>query len=170
MRARLIAAILLASVGGAALARPQTAPPAAAPAEAPFTYQKLMVQMRDGAKMETVILRPRGVPGKLPILFQRTPYGIPQAAPIFIPPSWKPLVADGYIFVFQSMRGRFGSDGKFTLSTGIKTTPNEATDAYDSIAWLVKHVPDNNGKVGMWGVSYHGFAAALSLDKPFLAL
>jgi len=170
MRARLIAAILLASVGGAALARPQTAPPAAAPAETPFTYQKLMVPMRDGAKMETVIIRPKGATGKLPILFQRTPYGVPQAAPNFIPPSWKPLVADGYIFVFQSMRGRFGSDGKFTLSTGVKTTPNEATDAYDSIDWLVKNVPDNNGKVGMWGVSYPGFAAAVSLAKPHPAL
>ena len=112
-----------------------------------------MVPMHDGAKMETVIIAPKGA-AKLPILFQRTPYGVPGALPPQLPGSWKPLVADGYIFVFQSMRGRFGSDGKFTLSTSVKTSPNEATDAYDSIAWLVKNVPNNNGKVGMWGVSY----------------
>ena len=169
MRAKaLIAVALLASVGSVALARPQSAPPAAA--TAPFTFEKIMIPMRDGAKLETVIIRPAGASAKLPILFQRTPYGVPGAAPPFVPASWKPLVADGYIFVFQSMRGRFGSDGTFTLSTGVKTEPNEATDAYDSIGWMVKNLSGNNGKVGMWGVSYPGFAAAVALAKPHPAL
>lgn len=154
-------------------ARPQTPPPAPAQ-QSPFTFEKVMVPMRDGAKMETVILRPRGATGPLPILFQRTPYGIPDAAPPSVPGSWKSLADDGYIFVFQSMRGRFGSDGTFTLSTAVHPndpkTVDEATDAYDSIDWLVKNLPDNNGKVGMWGVSYPGFTAAVALVNPHPAL
>ncbi len=154
-------------------ARPQSPPPAPAQ-QAPFTFEKVMVPMHDGAKMETVILRPRGQTGPLPILFQRTPYGVPQGAPPTVPGGWKSLVDDGYIFVFQSMRGRFGSDGTFTLSTAVHpndpTTVDEATDAYDSIDWLVKQVPDNNGKVGMWGVSYPGFAAAVALVNPHPAV
>jgi putative CocE/NonD family hydrolase len=172
MRKGLIAAFLLIGVSAGAIARPQaTAPVAAEPGMADqFTLTRVMVPMKDGAKMETVIIAPKGVKEKLPILFQRTPYGVPDGLPKQVPASWKPLVADGYIFVFQSMRGRFGSDGKFTLSTSVKTAPNEATDAYDAIGWLVKNVPNNNGKVGMWGVSYPGFAAAVALAKPHPAL
>ena len=81
-------------------ARPQTPPPAPAP-QSPFTFEKVMVPMRDGARMETVIIRPRGRSGALPILFQRTPYGVPDAAPPTVPGSWKSLADDGYIFVFQ---------------------------------------------------------------------
>jgi len=176
MRAKgLIAAILLLGASGIALARPQAAlPPAASDVASQFTYTKVMVPVRDGAKLETVIIAPKNASGKLPILFQRTPYGVPRALPPAIPASWKPLVADGYIFVFQSMRGRFGSDGVFTLSTAVhpndpKAT-DEASDAYDAIDWLVKNVPNNSGKVGMWGVSYPGFAAAVALAKPHPAL
>jgi putative CocE/NonD family hydrolase len=176
MRAKgLIAAILLLGASGIALARPQAAPPpAASDVASQFTYTKVMVPVRDGAKLETVIIAPRNASGKLPILFQRTPYGVPQALPPAIPASWKPLVADGYIFVFQSMRGRFGSDGVFTLSTAVHPNDpkktDEASDAYDAIDWLVKNVPNNSGKVGMWGVSYPGFAAAVALAKPHPAL
>ncbi len=176
------AALLLAAAAMPAtlVARPQTAPApppapaAAAKAEAPFIFEKVMVPMRDGAKMETVILRPRDQKGPLPILFQRTPYGVPQGAPPVVPGNWKGLVADGYIFVFQSMRGRFGSDGVFTLSTAVHAKGekgvDEATDAYDATEWLVKNVKPNNGRVGMWGVSYPGFAAAVALAKPHPAL
>ena len=145
-----------------------------AQAQSPFVFEKLMVPMRDGIRLETVILRPREARGPLPILFQRTPYGVPQAAPQGVPGNWQSLYADGYIFVFQSMRGRFGSEGDFTMSTAVhpgdpKAT-DEATDAYDAIDWLVKNVPGNNGRVGMWGVSYPGFAAAVSLAHPHPAL
>ncbi|WP_066806906.1 CocE/NonD family hydrolase [Sphingomonas asaccharolytica] len=176
MRAKgLIAAILLLGASGIALARPQAAPPpAVSDVASQFTYTKVMVPVRDGAKLETVIIAPKNASAKLPILFQRTPYGVPQALPPAIPPSWKPLVADGYIFVFQSMRGRFGSDGAFTLSTAVHPNDpkktDEASDAYDAIDWLVKNVPNNSGKVGMWGVSYPGFAAAVALAKPHPAL
>ncbi|GAA0731792.1 CocE/NonD family hydrolase [Sphingomonas sp. ABOLD] len=155
----------------AAAAPPQLTPTAT---EAPFTFEEAMIPMRDGVKLHTVILRPKGATGPLPILFQRGPYGSPDAAPGRVPNSWAPLVRDGYIFVFQDMRGRFTSEGgPFTLSTEVKTgkgAVDEATDAYDSIDWLVKNVRPNNGKVGMWGVSYPGFTAAIALAKPHPAL
>jgi len=173
---RKLSILLAASVAFAPLALPANPPQAATTPtpQSPFTFEKVMVPMRDGARMETVILRPRGRAGPLPILFQRSPYGIPQGAPATIPGGWKSLVEDGYIFVFQSMRGRFGSDGAFTLSTAVHPNDpkavDEATDAYDSIDWLVKTLPANNGKVGMWGVSYPGFAAAVALVNPHPAL
>ena len=169
-RLMIIAAMALTAplVVAAHAQSPQTAP------AAPFTFEKVMVPMRDGAKLETVILRPTGKTGPLPILFQRTPYGVPQSAPPRVPGSWQSLVDDGYIFVFQSMRGRFGSDGSFTMSTAVHPKDpkavDEATDAYDAIDWLVKNVKPNNGRVGMWGVSYPGFAAAVALAKPHPAL
>ncbi len=154
-------------------ASPQSATVAAAPS--PFSFAEVMIPMRDGARMQTVIMRPRVMTGKLPILLERTPYGVPgEALPEQYATWYKSLVDDGYIIVFQSMRGRFKSDGVFTLSTAVHPDdPNavdEATDAYDTIDWLVKNVRDNNGKVGMWGVSYPGFAAAIALTKPHPAL
>jgi putative CocE/NonD family hydrolase len=84
------------------------------------------------------------------------------------------MAADGYIFVFQNMRGQFKSDGDFTMSMALdakgKKGVDEATDAYDTVDWLVKKLPDNNGKVGMWGVSYPGYAAAVALARPHPAL
>lgn len=178
MRLRSLALLLVAAaVPALTLASPQGVQAQAAPAEAPaapFTFEKVMVPMRDGAKLETVILRPTGKAGPLPILLQRTPYGVPQAAPTKAPASWSGLMADGYIFVFQSMRGRFGSDGRFTMSTAVHPgqpkVVDEATDAYDAIDWLVRHVKPNNGRVGMWGVSYPGFTTAVTLAHPHPAL
>ena len=91
-----------------------------------------------------------------------------------MPASLKELAQDGYIFVFQNLRGRFKSEGVFNLSSWVdlndpKAT-NETTDAYDSIEWLVKNVPNNNGKVGMFGVSYDGLTTALTLLHPHPAL
>jgi len=156
-----------------ALAIPAATPAqtSSAAAQSPFTFEEVMVPMRDGAKLQTVILRPRDAKGPLPILFQRTPYGVPGGPLAAVPKGWEALAKDGYIFVFQSMRGRFKSEGVFTLSTALSDTgPDEATDAYDSIDWLVKNVRGNNGRVGMWGISYPGFAAAIPLAKPHPAL
>ena len=149
--------------------------PPSTEAESPFTFEEVMVPMRDGAKMQTVIMRPRGNGAKLPILLQRTPYGVPDAAlPAAYAARYKSMVDDGYILVFQSMRGRFKSEGVFTLSTAVHPNDpkaiDEATDAYDTVDWLVKNVAANNAKVGMWGVSYPGFAAAIALAKPHPAL
>ncbi|WP_375380350.1 CocE/NonD family hydrolase [uncultured Sphingomonas sp.] len=158
------------SAGGQAA--PQSAPPPAA-AKSPFTFEEVMIPMRDGARLQTVILRPTGRSDKLPILLQRTPYGVPDAAP---PGAgrYETLMRDGYVFVFQSMRGRFKSDGVFTLSTAVhpgdSKAVDESTDAYDTIDWLVKHISANNGRVGIWGVSYPGLTAGMALVHPHPSL
>ena len=139
-----------------------------------FKLQEVMIPVRDGVRLQTAILTPINQQGPLPILFRRTPYGVPDKAPEQIPSSMKELAQDGYIFVIQNLRGRFKSGGKFDLTSWVdlndpKAT-NETTDAYDSIEWLLKNVPNNNGKVGMYGVSYDGLTTALTLLHPHPAL
>ncbi|HEX8485849.1 CocE/NonD family hydrolase [Sphingomonas sp.] len=170
MRSALFVAVALAAVAASPSgARPQ----AAAVAQSPFTFEEVMIPMRDGARLQTVILRPRDAAGPLPVLLQRTPYGVPDRAPASMPKSWAALAKDGYVFVVQSMRGRFKSDGVFTFSTAVHPgdarATDEATDAYDTVGWLAK-MPGGNGKVGMWGISYPGFAAAIALAGPHPAL
>ena len=141
-----------------------------------------MIPVRDGIHLQTVILTPLDQENDrknhqhspLPILFRRTPYGVPEKSPTEMPPPLKEFSQDGYIFVIQNLRGRFKSEGVFKLSSEVdlndpKAT-NETTDAYDSIDWLVKNVPNNNGKVGMFGVSYDGLTTALTLLQPHPAL
>jgi putative CocE/NonD family hydrolase len=139
-----------------------------------FTLEEVMIPVRDGVHLQTAILTPVGQTGPLPILFRRTPYGVPDKPPEQMPSSMKELAQDGYIFVIQNLRGRFKSEGVFNLSSWVdpndlKAT-NETTDAYDSIEWLVKNVPNSNGKVGMYGVSYDGLTTALTLLHPHPAL
>jgi putative CocE/NonD family hydrolase len=148
---------------------------AQAPAPAPiFTFQEVMVPVRDGVKLQTVILAPVNAKGPLPILFRRTPYGVPDHAPSEVAPNIKELYADGYIFVIQNLRGRFKSEGVFKLTQQANladsTSTSETTDAYDSIDWLVKNVANNSGKVGMYGVSYDGLTTAMALLHPHPAL
>lgn len=147
----------------------------AQPAPKPlFKLQEVMIPVRDGVRLQTAILTPVDQQGPLPILFRRTPYGVPDKAPEQIPSSLKELAQDGYIFVFQNLRGRFKSEGVFNLSSQVDLTnpksTNETTDAYDSIEWLVKNVANNNGRVGMFGVSYDGLTTALTLLHPHPAL
>lgn len=147
---------------------------AAQPTKPIFTLREVMVPVRDGVHLQTAILTPVDQKGPLPILFRRTPYGVPEKAPEQMPAAMKELAADGYIFVIQNLRGRFKSEGVFNLSSWVdpndpKAT-NETTDAYDSIEWLVKNVPNNSGKVGMYGVSYDGLTTALTLLHPHPAL
>jgi putative CocE/NonD family hydrolase len=154
----------------------QTAqPPAAQPEAKPvFNYRQVLVPVRDGVHLQTVILTPVDQRGPLPILFRRTPYGVPEKAPAEMPTTLKELSRDGYIFVIQNLRGRFQSEGVFKLSSQVDLNDpkdtNETTDAYDSIEWLIKNVPNNNGKVGMYGVSYDGLTTALTLLHPHPAL
>ena len=126
-----------------------------------------MIPMRDGIHLQTVILTPLNHSARLPILLKRTPYGVPKEVPKPFPVSYKELTKDGYIFVFQNLRGRFKSEGVFKLSSQVNLSDpkdtNETTDAYDTIDWLVKNVPNNNGRVGIFGVSYDGLTAALTL-------
>lgn len=133
-----------------------------------------MVPMRDGVHLQTVIETPVNRSEALPILFLRTPYGVPDKVPDSISPSLREFDKDGYIFVYQNLRGRFKSEGTFNLSSRVDLSDpkatNETTDAYDSIDWLIKNVPRNNGKVGIWGVSYSGLTAAMTLLHPHSAL
>ena len=138
-----------------------------------FKLEEVMIPVRDGVHLQTVILTPVDRTGPLPIMFRRTPYGVPDEPPREVPASIKELAQDGYIFVIQNLRGRFKSEGVFKLTSQVdlkdSTATNETTDAYDSIDWLVKHVP-NNGNVGMFGVSYDGLTTALALLHPHPAL
>ncbi|HKM49479.1 MAG TPA: CocE/NonD family hydrolase [Terriglobales bacterium] len=152
----------------------QEAVPAPQPAKPFFRFQEVMIPVRDGVHLQTVILTPIDQHGPLPILIRRTPYGVPDKAPAPFPIAWKELAQDGYIFVDQNLRGRFKSEGVFQLSSWVdlndSKATNETTDAYDTIEWLVKNVPDNNGKVGIMGVSYSGLTAGLTLLHPHPAL
>ena len=142
-----------------------------------FTFQEVMIPMRDGVRLQTVILTPKQASGPLPILMQRTPYGVPASASA-IPASAvydEPLFADGYVFVWQNIRGRFKSEGTFVMQRPPrdKNDPksiDEGTDAYDTIDWLIKNVPNNNGKVGMRGTSYPGWLVTQALLEPHPAL
>jgi uncharacterized protein len=139
-----------------------------------FSLREVMIPMRDGIHLQTVILTPLNHSARLPILLKRTPYGVPKEVPKPFPASYKELTKDGYIFVFQNLRGRFKSEGVFKLSSQVNLSDpkdtNETTDAYDTIDWLVKNVPNNNGRVGIFGVSYDGLTAALTLLHPHPAL
>jgi len=164
---------LLITTAGVAQQSPQPAP------KPLFQLQEVMIPVRDGVHLQTAILTPltqtdKEKQGPLPILFRRTPYGVPEKPPEQMPSSLKEFAQDGYIFVIQNLRGRFKSEGVFNLSSWVdlndpKAT-NETTDAYDSIDWLLKNVPNNNGKVGMFGVSYDGLTTALTLLHPHPAL
>ena len=167
MRSFLLALILSATIPANSFAQTPATKPL-------FTIQQAMIPVRDGVHLQTVIIAPADQRTPLPILFRRTPYGVPDKAPEQMPASWVELAKDGYIFVIQNLRGRFKSEGTFELSSQVDLTnpksTNETTDAYDSIDWLLKNVPNNNGKVGMYGVSYDGLTTALTLLHPHPAL
>ena len=140
--------------------------------------------MRDGIRLQTVVISRRDQTKPLPILLTRTPYGVPTQQDFdkaaakngadWVPTNWKELAADGYIFVMQNLRGRFKSEGVFLLTSRYDADDpkqtNETNDAYDTISWLVKNVPNNNGRVGIYGVSYNGLTAGLTLLHPNPAL
>lgn len=146
----------------------------AAPA---YKRTEAMVVMRDGVRLHTVIYAPEAADGPLPFILNRTPYGAGGDAnghPKFAT-SYKELADEGYIFVFQDIRGRYGSEGKFVMmrpprDTNVPKAFDEGTDAYDTIDWLVRNVPGNNGRVGMLGVSYDGWLTVQALVDPHPAL
>jgi putative CocE/NonD family hydrolase len=164
----------------------QVTPPAAAPATQKSNYQvqEFMVPMRDGVRLQTVVIAKANQTEPLPILVTRTPYGVltqetfdksaAKEGADWVPASWKELAADGYIFVLQNLRGRFKSEGVFKLTSQYDPKDpkqaNETNDAYDTVAWLIENVPNNNGKVGIYGVSYNGLTAGLTLLHPHPAL
>jgi uncharacterized protein len=149
-----------------------------------YRVQEFMVPMRDGVRLQTVVIDKANQAEPLPILLTRTPYGVltqetfekneAKEGPGWVPGSWKELAADGYIFVLQNLRGRFKSEGVFKLSQQYDANDpkqaNETNDAYDTVDWLIKNVPDNNGKVGIYGISYDGLTTALTLLHPHPAV
>ncbi len=135
-----------------------------------YAKSEAMIPMRDGVKLRVVILAPRAA-APLPILLQRTPYNANGA--IGLARRAKELGLEGYIIVFGDIRGRFGSEGTFDMNRPPRAGSqgvDESTDAYDTIDWLVKNVPNNNGKVGTFGVSYPGWLTAVTGMGPHPAL
>ena len=137
-----------------------------------YTKKEVHIKMRDGAELFTAIYTPKDVSKKYPIIMQRTPYNSgPYGEGQFkrsISPS-ETMMKEGYIVVYQDVRGRFMSDGLYDNMRGFipnkkgKSAIDEASDTYDTIDWLVKNVANNNGNVGTWGISYPGFYATYSL-------
>ena len=163
--------VLIAGALSAALAA------AAAPAQQPtagdsaYARTEAKIPMRDGVKLRVVIFAPRGAAAPLPILLQRTPYNANGA--IGVARHAKEIGLDGYIIVFGDIRGRFGSEGTFDMNRPPRLgsqSIDESTDAYDTIEWLVKNLPNNNGKVGTIGVSYPGWLTAVTGMGPHPAL
>src|SRR5579862_5070335 len=185
--AMLVAGLICSACGGAGGGGQSTEAQPKAPLARVLKLQEVMIPMRDGVRLQTVIFTPVVQQGQLPILLRRTPYGVPEdpcvedcspeevrMASGQVPADLKELAQDGYIFVVQNIRGRFKSEGKFGMLTAPNPddpkAANEATDAYDTIDWLIKNVPNNNGRVGIHGTSYDGFLAAICLLNPHPAL
>lgn len=144
-----------------------------------FTLREEMVPMRDGAKLYTVILIPKNAREPLPIILERTPYDATRlvgASSTKLEVNLGPkFLGNGYIYAAQDLRGRYKSEGKYEMyrvprGEYNKTGTDETTDAWDAIDWLVKNVPDNNGKVGVWGTSYPGWLTLSAMREPHPAL
>lgn len=137
-----------------------------------YSKKEVHIKMRDGAELFTAIYSPKDTSKKYPVIMQRTPYNCaPYGEDKFkrsIGPS-ETMMKEGYIVVYQDVRGRFMSDGLYDNMRAYNpnkkgtTDVDEASDTYDTIDWLIKNVTNNNGNVGVWGISYPGFYASYSL-------
>jgi len=185
---RKLATLLLSAAG--AFAQP-VAQPAAAPTPeqitrnqltytlAHYTKYEYKIPMRDGVRLFASVYVPKESNQPYPIIMTRTPYNVAPYGIDNYRPQLGPSEAaekEGFIFVYEDVRGRYMSEGAFVdvrphkiHYDGPKDT-DESTDTYDTIDWLVKHVPNNNGRVGIWGISYPGFFAAHSLMESHPAL
>jgi len=166
MRARLLTIVLFLFPLSLSAQEPDSAPG--------FDLTEVMIPARDGVKLHTTIFVPRGAPGPLPIIFTRTPYGIAHAGNT-LHGYYRAFARDGYIFAFQDIRGRYTSEGRFVMlrpprQRGDPKAIDESTDAYDTIDWLLAHVPNNNGRVGMLGISYPGWLTLMAMLDPHPAL
>jgi len=166
---------------------PSETPAKFAPVTSGFDYTRrdVMIPMRDGVKLHTVILVPKGATNA-PILLTRTPYeanGLTTHAysthlgPILegYDNATDVIVEDGYIRVVQDIRGKYGSEGDYVMTRPLHgplnpTPVDHSTDTYDTIDWLVKNIPESNGRVGILGISYDGFLPLMALVNPHPAL
>jgi putative CocE/NonD family hydrolase len=186
-RRSITATALLALVSAAHAQTPPITPDIPSKYEAPtssYDYVKRveMIPMRDGVKLYTVIVTPKGAKNA-PMIMTRTPYNAAGRATrsesprmlATLPQGDEVFVADGYIRIFQDVRGKYGSEGEYVMTRPLRgplnpTEVDHSTDAYDTIDWLVKHVPESNGKIGMLGSSYEGFTVVMALVNPHPAL
>ena len=152
-----------------------------------FNYERrtVMIPMRDGVKLHTVILVPKGA-RNAPILMTRTPYSADQTTSHVNSSNLGPnlagydnatdvIIEGGYIRVVQDVRGKYGSEGDYVMNRPLQgplnpTKVDHATDTYDTIDWLVKNIPESNGRVGIIGISYDGFLPLMALINPHPAL
>ena len=162
------AALLLLVAFTPSVARLQTSPADR------FQVRDVMIPMRDGVRLHAKIFAPKDRREPLPIVMTRTPYGVDDAAGNFRS-YMKALADEGYLFVFEDIRGKYGSEGTFVMqrparAPGNTTGLDEGTDTYDTIEWLLKNVPMNNGRVGMLGISYDGWTTIMGALEPHPAL
>jgi hypothetical protein len=166
---------------------PGDTPAVLQPVTTSFDYVKrdVMIPMRDGVKLHTVIIVPKGAKGE-PILLTRTPYNATaltsHASSAHLGPilqgydnATDVIVEGGYIRVVQDVRGKYGSEGDYVMNRPLRgpqnpTPVDHATDTWDTIDWLVKNIPESNGKVGILGISYDGFLPLMALVNPHPAL
>jgi uncharacterized protein len=150
-----------------------------------YVRRDVMIPMRDGVKLHTVIIVPKGA-SRAPILLTRTPYNATELTshansshlgPILngYDNALEVIVEGGYIRVVQDVRGKYGSEGDYVMNRPLRgplnpTKVDHATDTYDTIDWLVKNIPESNGKVGILGISYDGFLPLMALVNPHPAL
>ena len=174
-------ASVVASLCSLTLLGQAQAPVAAPPSTARATHAKAehLIAMRDGTRLHTAVYTPRTCPpGGAPILLQRTPYSASPYGPDTYPQALGPSRAftdEPWIVAYQDVRGRYLSEGEWEEVRPYKPGKtgkewDESSDAYDTIDWLVKNVPCNNGNVGMWGISYPGFYALAALIDAHPAL
>ena len=145
-------------------------------ARIPVDFQEVMIPMRDGVHLETVILAPRNPQKPLPFLIDRTPYGVPskESADRGMPAAARARYENYYV-VTQNIRGRFQSEGKFVMGRPPHDPADpqgvdETTDAWDTVDWLIKNIPNNNGRAGIAGTSYDGWTAVMAALDPHPAL
>jgi putative CocE/NonD family hydrolase len=140
-----------------------------------YVASDVMIPMRDGVKLHAIILKPSDIGAPLPFIIERTPYGVDGANRARVAYLRPELTRAGYIFVEEDIRGRFKSGGKFVMMRPLADHSNpkaidESTDTYDTVAWLLKNVPGNNGRVGVVGTSYDGFLAMMAGIDPHPAV
>jgi uncharacterized protein len=142
-----------------------------------FDKTDVMIAARDGTKLHTEIYTPKNSTAPLPIVIERTPYGLHEDDKGYsrILARYAEMIPDDYIFVFQDIRGRYGSEGTFVMQRPVRNPKDskaidEGTDTYDTIDWLVKNVPHNNGRAGLVGISYGGWLTVMGMLEPHPAL
>ena len=172
-----VASIVTSSIVGWAITHAQQAQDNKQDWSLLFNKTDVMIAARDGVKLHTEIYTPKDAKEPLPIVLERTPYGIADDDKGYSRKLHRyiEMIPDDYIFVFQDIRGKYGSEGQFVMQRPVRDPKNpkaidEGTDTYDTIDWLVKNVPNNNGRVGLLGISYGGWLTMMGMLEPHHAL